>query len=89
MVVDTKETVKKKFSLCVEVDTGDIRWFVEECLTFENCNDLQYRSMFLQGRGYVTHIVAIATLPKDISQDKAKKILLDRIAKFKAEQQGI
>lgn len=89
MVVDTKETVKKRFSLCVEIDTGDIKWFVEECLTFENCNDLQYRSSFIHGRESVTHIVAIATLTKDISQDKAKKILLDRIAKFKAEQHGI
>lgn len=87
LVVDTKEEVRKKFSLCVETITGDIRWFTEECLTFENCSDIRYRDLFIHKRGYVTHIEATATLPKCISQDKAKKILLDRIAKFKAERQ--
>lgn len=35
------------------------------------------------------YIEVIATLPKDISDEKAKKIMYDRIAKFKAERAGV
>lgn len=39
------------------------------------------------GHGYEIQIVA--TFPKDMPQEKARKIMKDRVAKWKAEQEGL
>lgn len=41
----------------------------------------------LLGHGYEIQIVA--TFPKDMPQEKARKIVKDRVAKWKAEQEGL
>lgn len=39
------------------------------------------------GHGYEIQIAA--TFPKDMPQEKARKIMKDRVAKWKAEQEGL
>lgn len=41
----------------------------------------------LLGRGY--EILITATFPKDMPQEKARKIMKDRVAKWKAERDGL
>lgn len=41
----------------------------------------------LLGHGY--GILITATFPKDMSQEKARKIMKDRVAKWKAEREGL
>lgn len=41
----------------------------------------------LLGHGYEIQIAA--TFPKDMPQEKARKIMKDRVAKWKAEQEGL
>lgn len=41
----------------------------------------------LLGHGY--GILIAATFPKDMPQEKARKIMKDRVAKWKAEQEGL
>lgn len=41
----------------------------------------------ISGHGYEIKIAA--TFPKDMPQEKARKIMKDRVAKWKAEQEGL
>lgn len=41
----------------------------------------------ISGNGY--EILIVATFPKDMPQEKARKIMKDRVAKWKAEQEGL
>lgn len=41
----------------------------------------------ISGNGY--EILIVATFPKDMPQEKARKIMKDRVAKWKAEQVGL
>lgn len=41
----------------------------------------------ISGHGY--EILIAATFPKDMPQEKARKIMKDRVAKWKAEQEGL
>lgn len=41
----------------------------------------------ISGHGY--EIIIAATFPKDMPQEKARKIVKDRVAKWKAEQEGL
>ena len=41
----------------------------------------------ISGHGY--EIIIAATFPKDMPQEKARKIMKDRVAKWKAEQEGL
>lgn len=89
MEVETTEEVKKRFEMCVRERTGEIKWFIESYLTFENIDEAYYikRDCFDCGKDRCIEVVA--TLPKDTTEEQAKKIMLDRVAKFKAEKAGI
>ncbi len=82
-VVDTTEEVKKRFYMSMS-DEDKAIWLEELCLTFEDENRVWLT------KGCCENIVrCIATLPKDATEEQAKKIMLDRVAKFKAERAGL
>lgn len=70
--------------MCVEYKSGQIRWFDEMGLVSKNVNEISVKRY-----GGSNKIEITATLAKGTSEEKAKKIMLDRIAKFKAERAGI
>lgn len=84
MVVDTSEEVKRRFEMSVSAITGEITWFSELYLTFDNDN----RVYFYKEYDFVSDklIKVVATLPTSITEEQAKKIMLDRVAQFKAER---
>lgn len=87
MVVETTEEVKRKFEMSVDARTGEVTWFSGLYLTFDNDN----RVYFYKKYDFVSdkRIEAVATLPSDTTEEQAKKIMLDRVAKFKAERAGL
>lgn len=84
MVVETNEEVKRRFELTVYRETMETVWPIESHLTFENINKIQNSAYKTNGC-----IDIIATLQKDTAEEQAKKIMLDRVAKFKAERAGL
>lgn len=87
MVADTTDDPKKKFEMSVDSKTGEITWFSELYLTFESCD----RVYFYKKYDFESDksIKVVATLPTDTTEEQAKKIMLDRVAKFKAERAGL
>lgn len=84
MVVDTNEGVKKKFYMSTSYDEDRAIWLSESYLTFDEENRVWLT------KGCCENIIrCIATLPSDTTEEQAKKIMLDRIAKFKAERAGL
>lgn len=89
MVVDTTEEVKKRFRMIVCQNTGEIRWYEESYLTFDDENRIYFSKIDCFKCGSDKHISIVATLPTDTTEEQAKKIMLDRVAKFKAERAGL
>lgn len=87
--VDTDEEVKKRFEMQVDEKTGEIEWFIESYLTFDSIDKIFYSKKDCFGCGKDRFINVYATLPKDTTEEQAKKIMLDRVAKFKAERAGL
>lgn len=87
MTVDTAEEVKKKFEMSVDGKTGEITWFSELYLTFEDYNSVGFYKEydFISDK----HIKVVATLPTSTTEEQAKKIMIDRVEKFKAERAGL
>lgn len=84
MVVETNEEVKKKFYMSMKCDEDKVMWFEESYLTFEDEN----RAWLT--KGCCENIVrCIATLPSNTTEEQAKKIMFDRVPKFKAERAGL
>lgn len=76
--MEMQNEVKRIFGMR---DSGD---FVRGYLVSVDINQCSVKQ-----HGGFKYIEIIATLPKDISDEKAKKIMYDRIAKFKAERAGV
>lgn len=89
MTVDTAEEVKKKFEMRVYEKTGDIIYFSEICLTISDENKVKRTNGARYFGGIEWYIDVTATFPKDTTEEQAKKIMLDRVAKFKAERSGL
>lgn len=89
MVVDTGEEVKKRFEMSVSSITGDIEYFIESYLTFDDENKVCYNKRDCLYCEEYRSVHAIATFPTDTTEEQAKKIMLDRVAKFKAERAGL
>lgn len=89
IVVDTDEEVKKRFEMTVCQNTGEIRWYEESYLTFDDENRIYFSKTDCFKCGSDKHISIVATLPTDTTEEQAKKIMLDRVAKFKAERAGL
>lgn len=79
MVVDTTEEAKRRFKM--EIRCGK-EWFYESYLTFDEENEIFSNKSKKQ-------ITVVATLPTNTTEEQAKKIMLDRVAKFKAERAGL
>lgn len=79
--------VNEDVGLCYEAEfnyktLGNIYWG-EPFYSFAR-NEIKRE---ISGHGYEIQIVA--TFPKDMPQEKARKIMKDRVAKWKAEQEGL
>lgn len=82
LIVDTRNEVKVQFEMVINVMHGNVIHFKNNCLSLKNINKIE-------ADPYTRYISVIATLPKDTTDEQAKKIMFDRIAKFKAEKAGI
>lgn len=82
--VITQEEIKTRFRMCVECKDGEERWFDEMGIVSENFNDISVKRY-----GGSDKIEITATLPRETTEDKARKIMLDRIAEFKAQRANI
>lgn len=89
MVVDTTEEAKKRFEMSVCQNTGEIRWYEELYLTFNDENRIYFSKADCFKCESDKHISIVATLPTNTTEEQAKKIMLDRVAKFKAERSGL
>lgn len=89
MMVETAEEVKKKFEMSVYEKTGDIIYFSEICLIIGDENKVKRTNGARCFGGIEWYIDVTATFPKDTTEEQAKKIMLDRVAKFKAERAGL
>lgn len=89
MTVDTAEEVKKKFEMSVCEETGDIIYFSEICLIIGDENKVKRTNGARCFGGIEWCIDVTATFPKDTTKEQVKKIMLDRVAKFKAERAGL
>lgn len=89
MAVHITEEVKKRFRMIVCCNTGDIRWYEESYLTFDDENKIYFSETDCFKCGSDKHITVVATLPSGTTEEQAKKIMFDRVAKFKAERAGL
>lgn len=89
MVADINEEVKKKFKMVVNYKTGEVMWISELYLTLDDVNDILITKPNVCFALKDKYIEVVATLSKDTTEEQAKKIMLDRIAKFKAERAGL
>ena len=87
--VDTKEEVKRKFEMSIHEKTGDIACFSEICLIIGDENKVTRTNGAKCFGGIEWYIDVTATFPTDTTEEQAKKIMLDRVAKFKAERAGL
>jgi len=73
--------------MSVDGKTGEITWFSELYLTLEDYNSVGFYKEY----DFVSDklIKVVATLPANTTEEQAKKIMLDRVAKFKAERAGL
>lgn len=86
ITIDTNEEVKKRFEMTVCQNTGEIRWYEESYLTFDDENKIYFSKTDCFKCGSDKHISIVATLPTSTTKEQEKKIMLDRVAKFKAER---
>lgn len=82
--VITQEEIKTRFRMCVEYKDGEERWFNEMGIVSENLNNISVKRYAGSDKIEIT-----ATLPRGTTEDKARKIMLDRIAEFKAQRANI
>lgn len=84
--VDSAEKVLERFWIVVGYKTGKIYCCSSGTLVLGEYNDIKVKRRGWQSESTI-HIVA--TFPKGTTQTHAKKVMLDRIAKFKAERAGL
>lgn len=89
MVAYIAEEVKKRFEMSVCQNTGEIRWYEESYLTFDDENKIYSSKTDCFKCGSDKCISIVATLPANTTEEQAKKIMLDRVTKFKAERAGL
>lgn len=82
--VEITHEIKRVFYMSVNVKNDTIKMFKGGHLVSKDINKIDVHKCRLAGMDDT--IDMIATLPKDITTDRARKIMLDRIAKFKAER---
>ena len=83
--VESDKELKSRFKMIVGYKNGNIYMFDGGgYLVLNDINKIEVKRYMGEDRIYST-----ATLPRGTKPEKAKKIMLDRIAKFKAERTGI
>ena len=60
--------MKKRYEMEVRSRTGEIKYFYESYLTFENINDVRHSNKDCYGGAKDKCITAVATLPKDTTK---------------------
>lgn len=81
---ESPNELKTQFKMTLNyIDNGEM-YFDGGHLTLNDINTIKVKRFQNHNR-----IEIIATFPKGTESEKAKKIMLDRIAKFKAERAGI
>ena len=83
MVRDTGSTDSLCYEAAFNYKTLKNIYFDEPFYSFAR-NEIKREIL---GHGYEIQIAA--TFPKDMPQEKARKIMKDRVAKWKAEQEGL
>ena len=84
--VNSTEDVKQRFDMKVGYSSGRIYWFDSPVYALGDMSDIKVRRNCRSGE---LEIDVIAVLPKGTDKETAKKIMLDRVAKFKAKRAGI
>ncbi len=79
--VNTNNAIKTRFYMAVDKNTGFQIYFQSGFLVTKDVNEI---SVTADGS-----IEIIATLPRETTDEEAKKIMLDRIAEFKAKRANI
>lgn len=79
--VNTNNAIKTRFDMVIDKNTGFQIYFQSGFLVTKDVNEI---SVTADGS-----IEIIATLPRETTDEEAKKIMLDRIAEFKAERANI
>lgn len=72
------------YKMCLSYKSSEIEWILGPGYSFKKINKI---SVFINDHCKFINITA--TFPNGITEEKAKKIMLDRVAKFKAERAGI
>lgn len=83
--VDSNEEILDRFWMQVGYKTGKMYCYDSPVTVLGENNEIKVDC----GYPHESRINITATLPKGTTEDKAKKIMFDRIAKFKAERVGI
>lgn len=82
--VITQDEIKTRFRMCVEYKSGKERWFDKMGIVSEDLNEISVKRY-----GSSDKIEITSTLPRGTTEDKARKIMFDRIAEFKAQRANI
>lgn len=72
------------YKMCISYKTSEIKWILGPGYSFDKINETY---VFISCNRKFINITA--TFPNGTTEEKAKKIMLDRVAKFKAERQGL
>lgn len=83
--VDSNEEILDRFWMQVGYKTGKMYCYDSPVTVLGENNEIKVD----RGYPHESRINITATLPKGTTEDKAKKIMFDRIAKFKAERATI
>lgn len=85
MKVESENEVKIRYEMEVKYTDGKILYFDNHgYFVFNDINTIKVTRRYENKR-----IEIVATFSKDTDPDKAKKIMLYRVAKFKAEREGV
>lgn len=85
--IDAKCEVKMRFHMTVNYRNTKEAFFECGYPVTEDVNEISVEKC--EKCGGDSEIKITATLPKEITEEKAKKIMFDRIAEFKAQRAGI
>lgn len=72
------------YKMCISYKTSEIKWILGPGYSFKKINKIY---VFLNSHRKFINITA--TFPNGTTEEKAKKIMIDRVAKFKAEREGL
>lgn len=72
------------YKMCISYKTSEIEWILGPGYSFDKINEIY---VFISSHRKFINITA--TFPNGTTEEKAKKIMLDRVEKFKAKRCGL